>query len=197
METTGEQLTIEEDLLQKSSALCNWLSMENEFSAGFSIIFALFLFILWTLNFKIDLLSWVLLVDLYSIGILVALRKSGYQSFLQESNGTHQITFRRSGIAWKRISDSLLGLALISSIFVYMFSNALPNNPEFASFIYILALILLTLIVPVIPALSKIKSLSILKSKVSIVYDGTKIIEVISDPHPLDFRISEDINFKK
>lgn len=193
METLGNQLSLEEHLLQKNPALRAWLIPENGLWAGFNSFFSLFLFVFWTIHLEYDLVTWVLLVDLYSVGILIAIRKSSYRSMIQQSNDNQQITFIRSGIAWKRITDALIGLAIISSIFVFMFSNALPTYPEFVFIIYKPTLIIQAFIFPMIPALSNIKSLSILKSKIHIAYDGEKIINVNLDLHPLDYQKADEI----
>lgn len=192
METMVETPELEELILQQSPALNNWLYSKSELWAGFSSIFALFLFVIWTVRFTFNLNTWVLLLDLYILGILVAIWKSNYRTSIQELNGKQRITFIKSGIAWKRITDSVIGLAIISSVFIYMFSNALPANPEFVSFIYTLTLIIHVLIIPVVPALSRINSLTILKSKIIILYTDGEIISIKPEIHPLDLQISVD-----
>ena len=187
-----EKPELEELILQQSPALRNWLYSKSELWSGFSSMFALFLFVIWTVRFTFDLNTWVFLVDLYNLGILAAIRKSNYRISIQESNGKQRIAFMKSGIDWKRITDSVIGLAIVSSICVYIFSNALPANPEFVSFIYILTLIIHVLIIPVVPALSRIDSLPILKSKVTILYDDGEIINITPEIHPLDYQISVD-----
>ena len=192
MGTIVEKQELEEFLLQQSTALRNWLHSKSELWAEFSSIFALFLFVIWTVRFEFDLVTWVFLFDLYTLGLLVAIRKSNYRTSLQESNGKQRITFIKPGIAWKRITDSVVGLAIISSALVYMFSNALPTNPEFVSLIYTLTLIIHVLIIPVVPALSRINSIPILKSKITVLYTDGEIISITPEIHPLDLQISVD-----
>ena len=192
MGTIVEKQELEELLLQQSTTLSNWLHSKSELWAEFSSIFALFLFVIWSVRFVFDLVAWVFLVDLYTLGILVAIRKSNYHTSFQESNGKQRITFMKPGIAWKRITDSVVGLAIISSAFVYMFSNALPTNPEFVSLIYTLTLIIHVLIIPVVPVLSRINSLPILKSKITVLYTNVEIISITPEIHPLDIQISVD-----
>lgn len=197
METNKEQITLEEHVLQQFPELGNWLTSENELWSGFSSIFALLLFIIWTVRFELDFAQWVFIVDLYAMGILVALRKSNYHSNVEKNSDYQYITFTRSGIAWKRINDSLVGLAIISSIFTYMFSNALPNNPEFVSIINIVVITIHVITNPIIPTLSKIKFLPILKSKIHISFDGDSIKDVSLSIHPLGIQITDEILSQK
>jgi hypothetical protein len=197
METTTEKETLEEAILLRRPELRTWLTSYNDLWAGFSSMFALFLFVIWSVRLDLMLVSWVILVDLYAVGIFAALRKPSYRSQIQETNDNQYITFIKSGVTWKRITDSLIGLALISSIFVYLLSNALPNNPEFVSHIYTITLIIHSLIVPVIPALSKINLLPILKSKIKFEYDGNTVTEVSLELHPLDLAAPDEINCTK
>jgi hypothetical protein len=192
MESTIDTRILEENILQQNPVLRNWLTSESEIWTGYTTIFALFLFILWSVRLEFGLLTWVFIIDLYCIGILTAVRNSDYHTISKEENGNHKITFIKSAIAWRRITDILIGLAIISTAFVYMFINTLPNNLEFVSFIYSITLILHVLIFPIIPALAKIQLLAILKSRINIVFDNIRIISVIPEIHPLDNQMPID-----
>ncbi len=151
-------------------------------------VLAIVIFVVWTSRSGLDPFVSTFAVCAYAVLALISTRFKYHTITMDRSSDYVILSFRRSGVSWKYLLYAILGAAIPILLPWFVLNTSVLNSSLPAESMMIFGMVVYMVIVPIIPALSCIPRLAILKTTLSLSYDFTEqqVANLQMNVNPLD-----------
>lgn len=151
-------------------------------------VLAIVIFVVWTSRSGLDPLVSTLAVCTYAVVALISTRFKYNTITMDRSSDYVILNLRRSGVSWKYLLYAILGAAIPILLPWFVVNSSVLDSSLPAESLMILGMVVYIVIVPIIPTLSCIPGLPILKTSLSLSCDlaEQQIADLQMNVNPLD-----------
>jgi hypothetical protein len=151
-------------------------------------ILAIVIFVVWTSRSGLEPLVSTFVAGTYAVLALASTRFKHSAITLEESPEYIVLKLSRSGVCWRYLVYAILGSAIPLLLPWFVLNNSVLNSPLPAQSIMIFAMVVYIMIIPILPTLSFIPRLPILKTTLSLSYNPSvqQVADVQLNVNPLD-----------
>ena len=151
-------------------------------------VLAIVIFVVWTSRSGLDPFASTLVVCTYTVLALLSTRFKYNTITMDRSSDYVILNLRRSGVSWKYLLYAILGAAIPILLPWFVVNTSVLDSSLPAESLMIFGMVVYIVIVPIVPTLSCISGLPVLKTTLSLSYDLTEqqIADLQMNVNPLD-----------